>query len=563
MQILRKIQNQFFLEIFLILILLPSCQLVATPDYISGSVIDENGPLAGATVKIQTADIQTATNDKGYFILNGLAPGDTFTVTAWKSGYFIAGQEGIKTGTENLEIHLEQHSDIDNPDYAWLPSLYHEGEGENQGCAECHSTSGTDYPSSLPVDEWLLDSHSQSAVNPRFLSMFSGTDVHGNQSPFTRYEYSRDYGTFPLLPDPKQPYFGPGYKLDFPETNGNCAACHTPAASVNLPYEIDPSAVTGVAEEGIPCDFCHKIWDVKLNNQGMPNENMPGVLSYAFRRPPDGHQLFLGPLDDVAPGEDTYSPIQQQSQFCAPCHFGTFWDTVIYNSYGEWLESPYNDPISGKQCQDCHMPPLRNTYFALPAAGGLKREPDTIFSHQMPGAASEDLLQNSVTMEIQADRLDDQIQVIVNITNDQAGHHVPTDSPLRHLILLLDVVDGSGNQLTQTSGSTLPDWIGIGDPAEGYFAGLPGKVYAKILQEKWTQISPTGSYWNPTIIIADNRLAAFETDTSEYIFQSTDDQIKIIVRLLFRRAFIDLAVQKGWDISDIVMEEEMITLEAE
>jgi len=293
----------------------------------------------------------------------------------------------------------------------------------------------------------------------------------------------------------------------------------------------------------------------------MPAENMPGVLSYEFRRPGAGHQLFLGPLDDVAPGEDSYSPLQKQSQFCAPCHFSTFWGTEIYNSYGEWLESPYNDPVSGQQCQDCHMPPLGNPYFALPEAGGADRDPDTIFSHQMPGAASETLLQNSVTMKVVAEQLEDQILVSVSITNDRTGHHVPTDSPLRHLILLVDVTDSNGNSLTQLSGSVTPDWVGVGDPAEGYYAGLPGKTYAKVLTERWTQISPSGSYWNPTIITSDNRLAAFETDTSSYSFKTTGNKgARINVTLLFRRAYLELAEQKGWNIPDIIMEEETVIL---
>jgi len=60
---------------------------------------------------------------------------------------------------------------------------------------------------------WLdNDAHGRSAVNPRFLSMYNGTDVHGNQSPLTRFGYSRDYGRFPLPPDLSQPYFGPGCK---------------------------------------------------------------------------------------------------------------------------------------------------------------------------------------------------------------------------------------------------------------------------------------------------------------------------------------------------------------
>ena len=524
-------------------------------------VVGLEGPIPDALVRIQTSDLQIRTDLEGKFSFEDIDYATPLTVTAWKAGYFIAGVFEVAIGEDNIEIHLEPHNMIDNPDYSWLPSLFHPGEGENQGCAECHSSSGSKLSYPLPVDEWLLDGHSQTALNPRFLTMYTGTDIYGNKSPLTQYGNSRDYGTFPLPPDPDLPYYGPGYKLDFPETDGNCAACHTPAASVNNPYAIDPSTVAGISAEGVPCDFCHKIWDIKLDEQDMPLQNMPGVLSYEFLRPPDGHQLFLGPYDDVAPGEDTYSPLQTQSEFCSGCHFSTFWDTVIYNSYGEWLDSPYSNPETGQTCQDCHMPKTGNSHFALPDQGGLNRGSGTISSHQMPGASSEELLQNTVSMDVQTQQDQDQILVIVKITNDQAGHHVPTDSPLRHLILLVTAENSAGDQLKQLSGPTTPDWTGIGDPNQGYYANLPGKAYAKILQEKWTQISPTGSYWNPTIIISDNRLAAFETDTTTFAFQSPPGQAATIkVTLLFRRAFIELMDQKGWTDPDILMEEEVLLL---
>ena len=75
--------------------------------------------------------------------------------------------------------------------------------------------------------------------------MYTGTDVNGNQSPPTRKGVSRDYGDFPLRRILSQPYYGPGYQLDFPETAGNCAACHIPAAAVNTPYGTDPTQVSG------------------------------------------------------------------------------------------------------------------------------------------------------------------------------------------------------------------------------------------------------------------------------------------------------------------------------
>jgi len=123
-----------------------------------------------------------------------------FKLTAWAEEYFCVGPVDAEAGAIDVELLLVAHSDEDNPAYEWLPSRYHAGLGENQGCAECHSAGGgTALPFTLPVDEWQLDAHSQSATNPRFLTMYLGTDVNGNQSPMTRYGYSRDYsGCIPL-----------------------------------------------------------------------------------------------------------------------------------------------------------------------------------------------------------------------------------------------------------------------------------------------------------------------------------------------------------------------------
>lgn len=537
------------------LLVLASCSPI--PDSISGIVYASHGPVAGATVRVQATEKSSKTDAEGHFTLTGLNPGEEVFITAWAQGYYIAGVDAAP-GAAGVEIELHAHHNSDNPDYAWLPSQYHPGQGEDQGCVECHSSeAGSD--SSLPVDEWLQDAHSSTAANPRFLAMYTGTDVLGNQSPPTRFASSRDYGSFPLPPDPNQPYFGPGYKLDFPETAGNCAACHTPAASVNNPYSVDPTTVDGVAGEGVPCDFCHKVWDVRLNPaSGLPYPNMPGVLSYQFRRPPEGHQFFAGPYDDVAPGEDTYSPLQQQSQFCAPCHFGIFWDTVVYNSFGEWLESPYSDPESGQTCQDCHMLPGLSDHFARPEAGGLTRNPQTIFSHRMPGAADQQLLQDAVTMSVEARQVNAEIAVRVDITNDNTGHHIPTDSPLRHLILVVTVSEEDGSPLDQLEGPTIPDWGGLGEPSNGYYAGLPGVIYAKVLEELWTEVSPTGAYWNPTRQVSDNRIPALETASSAYRFAAPEQGVSTIeVKLVFRRAFIELIDQKSWDAPDILLDRQI------
>lgn len=166
-----------------------------------------------------------------------------------------------------------------------------------------------------------------------------------------------------------------------------------------------------------------------------------------------------------------------------------------------------------------------------------------------------------VTLTAEAQRQGDQLLLDVTIVNDQTGHHVPTDSPLRHLLLLVRVRDAAGEPLPLAEGPTLPDWIGVGDPEEGYYAGLPGKAYAKILQELWTEITPSGAYWNPTRIVSDNRLAALATDHTHFTFEAPEEgELIVEVRLLFRRAFRGLMDEKGWDVPDILMEAESIRL---
>jgi hypothetical protein len=530
------------------------------PDFVSGYIKTEEGePISGAVVRLQATSLFTLSENSGIYRLGGVPEGEKIRITAYASGYYIKEYD-TQGGSTGIDIVLVAHGTEDHPDYEFLSAgLTGDENSGGSGCAECHSSSQDEIAAgfSLPFDEWQLDAHSQAAINPRFLSMFKGTDTSGNQSPFTRYIYNREYGPLPIPPDSNLPYYGPGYILDFPDSSGNCATCHLPVMAINDPFSSDPNQAQGVAEQGVTCDFCHKIWDIILNaSTGLPYPNMTGVLAYEFRRPADGHQFFAGPFDDVAPGEDTFSPLQNESQFCAGCHQAEFWGVSIYNSFGEWLESPYADQTSAKfqTCQDCHMPPLGMDHFAKTEKGGLKRDPDQIFSHRMPGAADQALLENTAELTLDS-RIDDGSLVVdVSIFNNGAGHHIPTDSPLRQIFLLVEVEDETGVSLDQLEGQRLPDWAGD-------LAGAPGTYFAKILRQLWTEEEPTGAYWTQTQLIEDSRLPALETNTSQFIFSTAgSESMTIRATLIFRRAYYDLMVQKGWDMPDIIMETVNITL---
>jgi hypothetical protein len=95
---------------------------------------------------------------------------------------------------------------------------------------------------------------------------------------------------------------------------------------------------------------------------------------------------------------------------------------------------------------------------------------------------------------------------------------------------------------------------GRGNPGKGYYGGLLGKGYAKILSELWTEMPPSGAYWNPTPIVSDNRLSAFTADTTRYVFRApADGKATLKVTLLFRCAFKELMNQNGWNVPDILM----------
>jgi len=117
---------------------------------------------------------------------------------------------------------------------------------------------------------------------------------------------------------------------------------------------------------------------------------------------------------------------------------------------------------------------------------------------------------------------------------------------------VIDARDAEGRPLEQRAGSTVPAWGGVGD-TEGCYAGWPGQGYAKILQDRWSRTAPTGTYWNPTTVVQDNRIPALGADTTTYVFAGSADAVSITASLYYRRAFKELMDQKAWDVPDLLL----------
>ena len=507
--------------------------------FVSGEVRDSEGqPLARAVVRFQGSAASAVTDDAGGFALPlDMAPSGH--ITAGKEGYYNGGQP-LDPGKRMYRIVLRRLPPGDNQLYRWL-SPRKPGSGEGQGgkekaCQECHQA-----PAVSLFDEWDRSAHARSATNPLFLAFFNGLA--------------------PLKKDL-------GYKRDFPHAAGNCAACHAPAMALRSPFGSDPTQAAGVEKEGIFCDLCHKVEDVTIDTAG----GRPGILSMTFKRPPDGDELFLGPLDDVFPGPDGFRPLYRESRYCAACHHGTFWNLLVYSEYREWADSAY--ARKGIQCQDCHMKPIgRTRRIAASAHGGIQRRPEAISNHSQLGLNDEAFMRAALALRTGASAGEGTLAVTVTVRNVGAGHHLPTGSPMRNMLLLVEAADGSGAPLPLLSGSTLPPWAGVGDPLQGHYAGLPGRGFAKVLVDLSQYPAGGGPpgpfvplypapYWRPTRLERDTRIPAEGEDISTYVFrlpEGAPGPVRVATRLIFRRTFRSW-VDASAGLGELILAEDTIAL---
>jgi hypothetical protein len=159
-------------------------------------------------------------------------------------------------------------------------------------------------------------------------------------------------------------------------------------------------------------------------------------------------------------------------------------------------------------------------------------------------------MQGAVELRAEVALAGEGLRVRVAVRNVGAGHHLPTGSPMRNMLLLVEAADGQGTVLPLLSGDRAPAWAGLGSPAGGDHAGLPGRGFAKVLSElveypadrgagRFTAAFPA-PYWRPTVVASDTRIPAGATDVSEYRFGlggATPGPLRVRTRLIYRRTF--------------------------
>ncbi|MEJ2657402.1 MAG: carboxypeptidase-like regulatory domain-containing protein [Desulfobacterales bacterium] len=399
---------------------------------IQGRVTSAYGPVENARVRIAGDDKYALTDRQGQYILQAAHLSSQGTkITAGKEGWFNNAQYTGQSGRVQ-NVHLNPIYLNDRSDYRFISPVT---------CYKCH-TKLTRY--------WDQSKMAHTTSNPKVLNMYYGTDAFQHNDT------------------------GPGYSLDNPNSNGNCAICHAPSAIASSPWSQDlKNALQSPRTEwdGISCDYCHKIKEV------FQDKTKPSGMVPVFERQSSsiGNSILIfGPYDDVVvpPMAASYSPVFDKGLFCAVCHghfeplgkektwdhnkiysasewkgFGLKDDTIlpIQTTYQEWKQwqdqLPYEDPNKGKKCQDCHMSWRKEMlpYDNYVVDGGARRmwgtyrSPEYIHPHHFDGGTKTQL-KTALAMELDGKITGKKVVINVYITNTNGGHWVPTGETMRSVM---------------------------------------------------------------------------------------------------------------------------------
>lgn len=150
--------------------------------------------------------------------------------------------------------------------------------------------------------------------------------------------------------------------------------------------------------------------------------------------------------NDKAPHPVVVSEELGQPELCATCHQLT-WpgaDQPFYDTYGEWKASAY--AAAGVRCQDCHMPPRAG----LATATRFAASPSHSFTADERRALS--VLLQPERGEVQRGQ---PWKFRLRVQNTGAGHHVPTGSPFKSVVIEVALLDAAGKALATPLQHTL------------------------------------------------------------------------------------------------------------
>lgn len=223
------------------------------------------------------------------------------------------------------------------------------------------------------------------------------------------------------------------------DAKAGCSGCHAP-------LELGGRRV---AKDGVGCDACHTA-TAPGDGKGPHALTLSPQLATRFgpyRDSKDHHFHRVG-----------FSEFVVGDGLCASCHQDAPGTAVPqYTTVAEAQANPER-----VECNACHMPPMR----AVAAKGEQVRSVSRHDFHPDKRAALEKAL--SLRFAVDSGRK----QAKVSLTNDGAGHHLPTGRPERRLVLELEWRDAAdapltverreyGRRLVDAEGALAPSFLAV------------------------------------------------------------------------------------------------------
>ena len=337
---------------------------------------------------------------------------------------------------------------------------------------------------------------------------------------------------------------------------GDCADCHVPMLVLSE-HEKGNEVDLGVAmkekkDHGISCIFCHSVKDVNIqkDEQGRYKTRIFDSVTLG------NSDTRYGSIKDAqSPVHKTeYSELHKKSELCGSCHLNQE-KFLSISTYKDWKEA-YDSGKTDKTCQQCHMPLIDGEVEA--AVGAPKRK--GLRSHTFVGSYDPEMLKKALTLDLDTQKADGRLLIKTTVTNVGAGHKVPGSGPIRNVILKVDAADDAGTPLKFVGDkrATLPPLAGFGNPktkqkAELDWAGMPGKMYAKVYKSKvipklGKAMVGVGGFLADSVLF-DTALNPKQADTMKFAFalpENAKRKIHVKAQLVYRDAFKPLSDMKGW-----------------
>jgi len=411
----------------------------------------------------------------------------------------------IAVGIHPAASQANSSADVDDPHYQYI---------KNGTCGSCHQEKLQDYRSSLM---------GQTPHDKVFRQFYAAVNARGE-------------------PD------GIGFRAFKPKGASDCASCHTPDVVLNAGHELSLEEAIKRGSNGISCDYCHTIGDVKVI-YNPETKRYDTRLWKMVTRARGG--VKRGPLKDAkSPFHGSkFSPIHTKSEFCAACHNNQE-HLLSLDTYDTWKKA-FDKGVVKQTCQQCHMPTGGKDRPV--AIGGPVRPGSLIHRHFFHGGHDAGMVKKAATMKAAVSLQGDALVVNVGVTNSGAGHTFPGAATLRNVLLVVDAVDDTGKPLAHTGGKKelLPPLAGMGKSPRD-FSGHAGAMFARPFVTKSGK-APTGGF-NADHILFDTRIYPGQTAKRIFHFEKpSSGHARVRVRLIYRWAFKPLVGKKGWKMDDIVI----------